>query len=298
MGDPRRSPSDVLASAGLTFAESADPWGRKAFVVEGGADHHRALLESLGAWWDESGNAWVLEEEDGSAPDAKGGRDASTHAGHRDRLRERFLSAGSKALADHELLELLLFYSVPRKDTKPIAKALLKRFGTLAGVLAADPRDLLDMPDVRRNSAAHLKAIHAVIERVLKAEVTERPVVSSWQALLDYCEVAMGHAKTEQFRLLFLDTKNKLIADEVQQTGTVNHTPVYPREVVKRALELGASALILVHNHPSGDPTPSRADIDMTRQIVDAGRPLGLVVHDHLVIGRGRHYSFKSEGLL
>jgi len=224
--------------------------------------------------------------------------DKPHHLGHRQRLRERFVQSGPQALGDYELLELLLFYSVPQKDTKPIAKALLERFGSLAGVLGADIGELSEIANVKHNSAIHLKAIQAVMERTLRGQVVARQVITSWQALLDYCAVAMGHAKTEQFRILFLDTKNQLIADEVQQRGTVNHTPVYPREVVKRALDLGASAIILVHNHPSGDPTPSRADIDMTRQIADAGRPLGITVHDHLVIGRGRHVSFKSDGLL
>ena len=219
--------------------------------------------------------------------------------GHRDRLRDRFVEAGPAALADYELLELLLFPMQPRRDVKPLAKLLIDRFGGLQAVLNAELTALSKVPGLGLTSAIALKAIQATHQRVLRAEVINRPILSSWQQLLDYCRVSMAHSMIEEFRLLFLDRKNVLIADEVQQSGTIDHTPVYPREVVKRALELGASALIMVHNHPSGDPTPSKADIDMTREVSRAAAPLGVQLHDHLIIGRaGKHASFKSLGLI
>ncbi|MDP6353229.1 MAG: DNA repair protein RadC [Alphaproteobacteria bacterium] len=218
--------------------------------------------------------------------------------GHRARLRGRFLRAGADALDDYELLELVLFQAQPRRDMKPLAKRLLARFGSFAAVIGADAKRLSDVAGAGESVIAALKVIEAASHRALQDQVLERPVLSSWQALLNYCKVAMQHAATEQFRILFLDRKNVLIADEVQQTGTVDHTPVYPREVVRRALDLGASAIIMVHNHPSGDPTPSAADIEITRQVVEAGRPLGVTVHDHLVIGKRGHASFKSLALL
>jgi|TARA_B100000315_G_scaffold96715_1_gene88845 DNA repair protein RadC len=222
----------------------------------------------------------------------------STMTGHRARLRGRFLRAGADALDDYELLELVLFQAQPRRDMKPLAKRLLARFGSFAAVIGADAKRLSDVAGAGESVIAALKVIEAASHRALQDQVLERPVLSSWQALLNYCKVAMQHAATEQFRILFLDRKNVLIADEVQQTGTVDHTPVYPREVVRRALDLGASAIIMVHNHPSGDPTPSAADIEITRQVVEAGRPLGVTVHDHLVIGKRGHASFKSLALL
>jgi DNA repair protein RadC len=218
--------------------------------------------------------------------------------GHRQRLRERFLEAGPAALADYELLELLLFPALPRSDVKPLAKALIDRFGDFAGVINADITALQQSPGLGLTSAIAIKAVQAAIQRVLKAEVIERPILSSWQGVLDYCHVAMAHARIEEFRLLFLDRRNALIADEVQQRGTVDHTPVYPREVVKRALDLGASAIILVHNHPSGDPTPSKADIEMTREVAKAARLMGIEVHDHLIIGRGKQTSLRGLGLI
>jgi DNA repair protein RadC len=217
--------------------------------------------------------------------------------GHRQRLRERFLNAGPAALADYELLELLLFPALPRADVKPLAKALLDRFGGFAGVINADIADLRRVPGLGETSAIAIKAIQAAIQRVLRAEVIERPVLSSWQGVLDYCHASMAHGKIEEFRLLFLDRKNALIADEVQQKGTVDHTPVYPREVVKRALDLGASAIIMVHNHPSGDPTPSKADIEMTREVAKALAVLGISLHDHLIVGRRGHASLRGLGL-
>ena len=218
--------------------------------------------------------------------------------GHRDRLRRRLLDKGAGTLADYEILEALLFGAKPRGDTKPLAKALVKRFGSLAAALSASPAELAAVPDMGDASIAALKLVPEAARRLALEEASERPVIASWDKLIAYCRIAMGHERVEQFRLLFLDKKNRLIADELQQRGTVDHTPVYPREVVKRALELGASALILVHNHPSGDPTPSKADIQMTREVQDAAEKLGIAVHDHVVIGRGGHNSFKSLGLL
>jgi len=213
-------------------------------------------------------------------------------------LRARFLKGGAEAMPDYELLELTLFAAIPRRDTKPLAKALLKRFGSFAEVIAAPRERLLEIPGVGESVVNQLKIVEAAAQRLAKTKVLGRPALSSWAALLDYCTAAMARIQTEEFRVLFLDRKNVLVADEVQNRGTVDHTPVYPREIVKRALELGASSLILVHNHPSGDPTPSKADIAMTREIVSAARALSLAVHDHLVIGRGGHASFKSLGLL
>jgi DNA repair protein RadC len=218
--------------------------------------------------------------------------------GHRERLRARFAKGGADAMPDYELLELTLFAALPRRDTKPLAKALLARFGSFAEVIAAPRARLMEVKGVGEAVANHLKIVEAAAHRLAKTSVIGRPALSSWSALLDYCTTTMARAQTEEFRVLFLDRKNVLIADEVQARGTVDHTPVYPRELVKRALELSASAIILVHNHPSGDPTPSKADILMTREIVAAAKALGLAVHDHLVIGRSGHASFKALGLL
>ena len=218
--------------------------------------------------------------------------------GHRERLRTRFLKGGAEAMPDYEMLELTLFAALPRRDTKPLAKALLARFGSFAEVIAAPRGRLLEVKGVGESVANHLKIVEAAAHRLAKTKVIGRPALSSWSALLDYCTAAMARSQNEEFRVLFLDRKNNLIADEVQNRGTIDHTPVYPREIIKRALELGASSIILVHNHPSGDPTPSKADIAMTREIVAAAKALSIAVHDHLVIGRGGHASFKSLGLL
>jgi DNA repair protein RadC len=201
-------------------------------------------------------------------------------------------------MPDYELLELALFAALPRKDTKPLAKALLKRFGSFAEVIAAPRERLLEVEGVGISVAAQLKIVEAAAHRLARTRVIGQPALSSWAALLDYCTAAMARGTKEEFRVLFLDRKNVLIADEVQSRGTVDHTPVYPREIVKRALELSASAIILVHNHPSGDPTPSKADIEMTRDIARAAQALGITIHDHLVIGRKGHASFKSLNLL
>ncbi|GHC50241.1 RadC family protein [Neogemmobacter tilapiae] len=217
---------------------------------------------------------------------------------HRKRLRARFMQGGAAAMPDYELLELVLFRAIPRQDVKPLARRLLDTFGDFNGVVTASPNRLTQVQGVGDAVVQELKIVEAAAQRLARAKVMQRPVLSSWDALLDYCHTAMAHRETEQFRILFLDRKNVLIADEEQAKGTVDHVPVYPREVVKRALELNASALILVHNHPSGDPTPSQADISMTAQVRDAAGVLGIVLHDHLIIGRGRELSFRATGYL
>lgn len=220
------------------------------------------------------------------------------HAGHRQRLRERFRKGGADALPDYELLELLLFRALPRRDTKGIAKQLLARFGTFAEVINAPEQRLKEVKDVGDSVITELKLVRAAALRMMRSELVQRPALSSWKQVLDYLYAAQSHEHREQFRILFLDKRNRLIADEVQQQGTVDHTPVYVREVVKRALELSATAIILVHNHPSGDPTPSRADIDMTKQIIQSAAPLGISVHDHIIVGREGHASLKSLQLI
>jgi DNA repair protein RadC len=231
-----------------------------------------------------------------------GGRDgladAPHYLGHRDRLRQRFLKGGPEALADYELLELILFRAMPRRDVKPLAKALLQRFGSFAEVIAAPLERLTEVKGVGEAAAVEIKIIEAAATLLAKGAVAERPVLGSSSALIDYCRTAMAFSTTESFRILFLDKRNGLIADEVQQTGTVDHTPVYPRQVMKRALELSATALILVHNHPSGDPRPSQTDIRMTKEIVAIAAPLGIAVHDHIIVGRNGHASFKALRLM
>ena len=217
---------------------------------------------------------------------------------HRARLRERFMVGGADALPDYELLELVLFRAIPRQDVKPLARHLLEVFGDFNSVVSAPVSRLLEVKGVGQAVSTELKLVEAAAHRLARSKVLKKPVLSSWDALLDYCQTAMAHGDIEQFRVLYLDRKNVLIADEQQGRGTVDHVPVYPREVVKRALELNATALILVHNHPSGDPTPSGADIEMTAQIQAAAEALGIVLHDHLIIGKSRELSFRAEGLL
>ncbi|MER8408919.1 DNA repair protein RadC [Mesorhizobium sp. M0185] len=219
--------------------------------------------------------------------------DKPHYLGHRDRLRERF-AAGTNTLPDYELLELLLFRLIPRADTKPVAKALLARFGTLAEVLGAPVERLQEVKGIGPAVALDLKVVAATAQRMARGEIAGRELLSTWTQVLEYCRSVMAFEEREQFRILFLDKKNALIADEVQQVGTVDHTPVYPREVVRRALELSATAIILAHNHPSGDPTPSRADIEMTKLIIETAKPLGIAVHDHIIIGRKGHSSMKG----
>ena len=223
---------------------------------------------------------------------------ADPNAGHRLRLKERFVNGGPDALPDYELLELVLFSAIPRRDTKPVAKRLIERFGSFTEVINAPSERLKEVTGIGDAAVIQLKLVRAAALRFMRGSVMHRPVLTSWNAVLDYCRAAMGFEASEQFRILFLDKKNGLIADELQQRGTVDHTPVYVREVVKRALELSASAVILVHNHPSGDPTPSKTDVEMTKQIVEAARPLGITVHDHIVVGRRGHASFKELRLI
>lgn len=223
---------------------------------------------------------------------------APHYLGHRDRLREKFRENGPEALAEYELLELVLFRSIPRRDVKPLAKQLIAEFGSFAEVVAAAPARLEKFAGLSSGCVTDLKVVHAAALAMTSRQLRERPLLGSWRQVIEYCHAAMAYEEREQFRILFLDKKNHLIREEVQQTGTIDHTPVYPREVVRRALELSASAIILVHNHPSGDPTPSRADIEMTKNIVEISTPLGISVHDHLIIGREGHVSLRGLELI
>ncbi len=249
-----------------------------------------------------SGDDKVSAEEQGAlfgaAATVKAKVVADDKAGHRQRLRERFSNGGADAVPDYELLEMILFRAFPRIDTKPIAKRLLARFGSFAEVISAPPERLKEIEGVGSRAVEELKLIKTAAERLTKGQIQARPAMSSWSGVLDYLRLAQGFDAREAFRILFLDKKNHLIADEVQGRGTVDHTPVYVREVVKRALELSATAIILVHNHPSGDPTPSRADIDVTKQIIDAAKPLGVTVLDHIIVGRNGHASLKALRLI
>lgn len=262
-------------------------------VAPGGDDHHEPADER--GYFSEAAQprANVRKATPALAPSPE-----LHYHGHRERLRGRFREHGDTALADYELLELILFRLIPRRDTKPIAKALIERFGTLGGVFGAPLHLLQEVKGIGEAVATDLKLISAVAHRSLKSEIKGRQVLASWSSVIDYCHQAMAYETNEQFRILFLDKRNQLIADEVQQRGTVDHTPVYPREVVKRALELSATAIILVHNHPSGDPTPSRADIDMTHMIISTAKPLGITVHDHIIIGKEGHASMRGLRLI
>ena len=234
-----------------------------------------------------------------TSEDRAGLAEAAPHYhGHRERLRARFREAGADAVSDYELLELILFRAIPQRDIKPLAKQLIAKFGSFAEVVAAPRARLAESKGLGEAAITELKIVHAAASRLARGQVQKRPVLSSWSNVLDYCRTAMAFAEKEQFRVLFLDKRNQLIADELQQVGTVDHTPVYPREVVKRALELSATALILVHNHPSGDPTPSRADIVMTQSIIEVAKPLGIAVHDHIIVGKEGHASFKGLKLI
>jgi DNA repair protein RadC len=361
----------TLRRAGLELQESD-----AAYLVSGNTFPHRELLKGCGGRWSQRRQSWVFDsampigrlaaalpaEEGPGLADAPASyqpeaasfsrrRKSAQQSGHRNRLRQRFLEAGPTSLPDYELLELLLFFSVDVKDTKPLAKELLARYGNLGAVLKAAPAQLAEFHDLRRDdptiddyaawrlgdqyerdrqgaapseagerwrafendkdgrwevvrlwrrreTEVLLKLVTELLQRVLREQIQERPVISSWSALLDYLQVALSHEPIEQFRVLFLDRKNVLIKDEVQQRGTVDHTPLYPREIVKRALELAASAIIMVHNHPSGDPTPSKADLEMTKQVVTALAAVGITVHDHVIVGKNRHTSFKTQRLI
>ena len=295
---------EKLEQAGLTLTEMALGEEETIYLVSGETYRHRALLRSLGGRWDAAKGAWVLEGEDSARriAEAIDGvpvslEDRPHYWGHRQRLRERFM-AEPGAIPDYELLELLLFYSIPRRDVKPLAKALLARFDSLAGLLGAPPERLTEVEGVTRQTIVNLKATAELARRLARHEIAEKPRLGSADEVVAYCHVAMAHAPVEQLRLLFLDAKLRLIADEVQQSGTVNHTPAYPREILKRALDLNATGVILVHNHPSGDPTPSRADIEMTDAIRKALEAAGLLLHDHFVIARTGHVSIRELGYL
>ncbi len=284
-----------------------------------------ARARVLGGTWDAARRVWLFDLSDrervrtlcseiygpdgtayGALPNAIGsgprnqfseGAATPHYYGHRNRLRQRLVDAGAEALPDYELLEMLLFAATPRGDVKPVAKALLARFGGFAATISADA-DALAAAGLSLAGIAALKSVREAALRLMRAELQEQPVVNSWDKLIDYCTAQIAHGQIEEFHILFLDRKNVLIKHERQQKGTIDHTPVYPREVVKRALELGASALILVHNHPSGDPTPSKADIAVTQDIKKAAAPLGVVLHDHVIIGRNRHTSLRDLGLI
>ena len=240
----------------------------------------------------------LFDTDEAPAQPLPSGRLPSYIKDHRKRLRERFMAGGSSAMPDYELLELALFRSIPRQDVKPLARALMDAFGDFNRVLTAPEERLRQIKGVGDMVITDLKILEACAHRMARARVMQRHVISGWDALLDYCHTTMAHRETEQFRVFYLDRKNVLIADEEQAKGTVDHVPVYPREVAKRALELNASAMILVHNHPSGDPTPSQSDIDMTNRIQDACSALGLTLHDHLIIGKSTELSFRSQGYL
>ena len=234
-----------------------------------------------------------------SSDDPPAGLSEAPHFhGHRERLRERFRAAGADALSDYELLEMVLFRALPRRDVKPLAKSLIGKLGSFAEVVNAPETRLREVSGLGEAAITEIKLIAAASHRVARGEVRQRTLLSSWSSVIDYCRTAMAFADKEQFRILFLDKRNQLIADEVQQIGTVDHTPVYPREVVKRALELSATAVIMVHNHPSGDPTPSQADVQMTKAVIDVAKPLGIAVHDHIIVGKNGHASLKGMKLI
>lgn len=234
-----------------------------------------------------------------AADDSRTGFAEAPHFhGHRERLRERFRSAGADALSDYELLEMVLFRALPRRDVKPLAKSLIAKFGSFAEVIHAPETRLRETDGLGEAAITEIKLVAAAANRVARGKLRERMLLSSWASVIEYCRTAMAFAEKEQFRILFLDKRNQLIADEVQQVGTVDHTPVYPREVVKRALELSATAVILVHNHPSGDPTPSQADIQMTKSVIEVAKPLGIAVHDHIIVGKNGHASLKGMKLI
>ena len=224
--------------------------------------------------------------------------EASDKHGHRDRLRQRFQTGGSDALADYEVLELLLFTAIPRKDVKPIAKSLIAHFGTLHKMLSANTDDLCTVDGISINTAIFLKSVHALHNRAMKGDLMQKPALNNWDRLLAYCHSEMAEDSIERFRVLYLNRKNILIEDEIHASGTIDGANVYTREIMKKAMNIGATALILVHNHPSGDPTPSQADIEITYSLRDTAKPLNIEIHDHLIISRSGHSSFKAMGLL
>lgn len=313
-----------------TLTLDEQPGAPQRFHVTGDTFRHKEQLKRAGGVWSRADQAWrfpgrtqletllaLLDGRpthglaeapatyEGKPPDGDGKWGDKHYHGHRERLRNRFMESGPDALADYELVELLLFFSIWRRDTKPLAKQLLERFGGIGGLLAADSERFRDLAELTRGgeedlkfTVVLLKAVHTLLQRALKEQLKDRPVIGSWTVLIEYLQLAMTHEPAEHFRILFLDKKNILIKDEVQSRGTVDHTPLYPREVVKRALELAASAIIMVHNHPSGDPTPSKPDIEMTRQVVAGLAAVNITVHDHIIVGKNRHTSFKASGLI
>lgn len=309
--------SDVpLQSLGLMVSEQEPRDGGMRYVVRGETYPHRDLLQSLGGRWDGIQRVWIFEGADPrpalydrlqGAPPAQGLSEALPQTtlpnrphywGHRQRLRDRFLAGEDEALPDYELLELLLFFAVAKIDTKPLAKELLSRFGSLAGVVNASVAQLSEFEKMDHFIITLFKALRIFAARLVREDLTERPALDNWDKLIAYLRAQMAHRMVEQFRLLFLDRRNVLIADEKQHEGSIDHTPVYPREVVKRALALDASALVMVHNHPSNHPQPSKPDIEMTRLVRDALEKVGVVLHDHLIISRRGHTSFRQMGLL
>lgn len=310
-GDPTE---DILEEAGLVIETRQVENDLQEFDVSGSTHRHRKLLHSIGGSWDSHNKVWTFKDQnptflisdalvrstqsDSALTDSDAKTSKPHYHGHRQRLRDRFIAAPPENLPDYELLELLLFYSVPRIDVKPLAKQLIERFGSFGAVFAAEPERLQEFDKISSASAIHLKAIREASLRLSREDINEQVVLSSWKKLIAYCRAGLAHETQEQFKVLFLNARNALIADEVQQRGTVDHTPVYPREVVKRSLELGATAFIMVHNHPSGDPTPSKADISMTKQVRDAAAGLGITLHDHLIISKNGYTSFKESGLL
>lgn len=230
--------------------------------------------------------------------DKKAKKPKPHYHGHRARLRERFVIGGEQTMQDYELLELLLFMAIPQRDVKPLAKELLQSFGSLSAIINAPHSTLSQTNGISDNTATAIKTVSAIANRMMKQDLMEIPLLNNWARLMDYCHMSTDHETREHFRIFFLNKKNMLIADEVQASGTIDHTPAYPREIMKRALELGATAMILMHNHPSGDPQPSKADLDMTRMIIDAAKPFNITIHDHIVMARSGHFSFKQEGLI
>ncbi len=310
MGDNRTTA--FLSAANLNLSEISQSDGSPCYQISGDTHPHRHTFRELGGVWDKMKRIWVFTQSDPAPAIAEhlqnhpaaeqgisdNGQKKPHYWGHRERLRNRFMDSSAKSLPDYELLELLLFQCVERIDVKPLSKDLLADFGSLGAVFAAAPERLAEHEKLTYAGVVHLKALGETQTRVAAEEISKGPILSSWENLIRYLKTALVHAKNERFQILFLNAKNELIADEIQQQGTVNHTPVYPREVIKRALELGATAIIMVYNHPSGDPTPSPADITMTKNLSEAASRLEITVHDHIIMSKHGHTSFRDLGLL